>query len=148
MVVTVPRTWLALVVTVPVAAITASASVASPCALAGSRRDHPVERGAASGQPRIPRTLSNGKRSRSNRTDKTVLSGIMGFYDRYVRFPYCRKTAFNDQNPAAFAACLPALQKAAELYRCDFMYGFSLRDSPAFDDWQFFQVASMRRELA
>ncbi len=46
------------------------------------------------------------------------------------------------------AACLPELQTAAEQYRGDFMSGFSLRDSPAFDDWQFFQVESLRRELA
>src|SRR5262249_3604008 len=45
-------------------------------------------------------------------------------------------------------ACLPRLLEAAELYRDDFMAGFSLRDSPAFDDWQFFQVESLRRELS
>jgi DNA-binding SARP family transcriptional activator len=44
--------------------------------------------------------------------------------------------------------CLPRLAEAAALYRDDFMAGFSLRDSPAFDDWQFFQVESLRRELA
>jgi predicted ATPase/DNA-binding SARP family transcriptional activator len=44
--------------------------------------------------------------------------------------------------------CLPRLSQAASLYRDDFMAGFSLRDSPAFDDWQFFQVESLRRELA
>lgn len=32
--------------------------------------------------------------------------------------------------------------------RDDFMAGFSLRDSPNFDDWQFFQGESLRRELA
>ena len=46
------------------------------------------------------------------------------------------------------AACLPKLLKAAAFYRDDFMVGFSLRDSPAFDDWQFFQMESLRRELA
>ena len=35
-----------------------------------------------------------------------------------------------------------------ELYRDDFMAGFGLRDSVAFDDWQFFQSESLRRELA
>jgi predicted ATPase len=44
--------------------------------------------------------------------------------------------------------CLPLLAEAAALYRDDFMVGFSLRDSPAFDDWQFFQAESLRRELA
>jgi DNA-binding SARP family transcriptional activator len=44
--------------------------------------------------------------------------------------------------------CLPPLEKAVGLYRDDFMSGFGLRDSAAFDDWQFFQGESLRRELA
>ena len=44
--------------------------------------------------------------------------------------------------------CLPPLTEAAELYRGDFMAGFGLRDSVSFDDWQFFQSESLRRELA
>jgi predicted ATPase/DNA-binding SARP family transcriptional activator len=45
-------------------------------------------------------------------------------------------------------SCLPPLTEAVELYRDDFMAGFGLRDSVAFDDWQFFQSESLRRELA
>ncbi|NIP69311.1 MAG: tetratricopeptide repeat protein, partial [Planctomycetales bacterium] len=44
--------------------------------------------------------------------------------------------------------CLTALAKAVELYRGDFLAGFSLRDSPNFDEWQFFQTESLRQELA
>lgn len=44
--------------------------------------------------------------------------------------------------------CLPLLEEAVGLYRDDFMAGFGLRDSVAFDDWQFFQGESLRRELA
>ena len=44
--------------------------------------------------------------------------------------------------------CLPLLTEAVELYRGDFMAGFGLRDSVPFDDWQFFQSESLRRELA
>src|SRR5215207_1887240 len=44
--------------------------------------------------------------------------------------------------------CLPPLTEAAQLYRDDFMAGFGLRDSIAFDDWQFFQSEGLRRELA
>jgi predicted ATPase/DNA-binding SARP family transcriptional activator len=44
--------------------------------------------------------------------------------------------------------CLEPLSKAAELYRGDFLAGFILRDSPAFDDWQFFQAESLRSQLA
>jgi DNA-binding SARP family transcriptional activator/tetratricopeptide (TPR) repeat protein len=46
------------------------------------------------------------------------------------------------------AECLPPLTEAVGLYRDDFMAGFGLRDSVAFDDWQFFQAESLRRELA
>jgi predicted ATPase/DNA-binding SARP family transcriptional activator len=45
-------------------------------------------------------------------------------------------------------ACQETLARAAELYRGDFMEGFSLRDSALFDDWQFFQADNLRRELA
>jgi len=44
--------------------------------------------------------------------------------------------------------CLAPLTEAVALYRDDFMAGFGLRDSVAFDDWQFFQSESLRRELA
>src|SRR5918995_531532 len=44
--------------------------------------------------------------------------------------------------------CLLPLTEAVALYRNDFMAGFGLRDSVAFDDWQFFQSESLRKELA
>src|SRR5215471_16274049 len=42
--------------------------------------------------------------------------------------------------------CTQPLQAAVELYRGDFLAGFSLRDSSNFDDWQFFQADSLRRD--
>jgi ABC-type oligopeptide transport system substrate-binding subunit/DNA-binding SARP family transcriptional activator/predicted Ser/Thr protein kinase len=44
--------------------------------------------------------------------------------------------------------CLPSLAEAVGLYKGDFLEGFSLRDSPNFDDWQFFQTQGLRQELA
>lgn len=44
--------------------------------------------------------------------------------------------------------CLTPLREAIELYRDDFLAGFSLRDSPDFDEWQFFEAEGLRRELA
>lgn len=44
--------------------------------------------------------------------------------------------------------CLEPLRAAAELYRDDFLSGFTLRDSPNFDDWQFFQTDEFRRKFA
>ena len=39
------------------------------------------------------------------------------------------------------------LEQAAELYESDFLAGFSLADSPEFDEWQFFEAESLRRML-
>ncbi|MBN2549430.1 MAG: AAA family ATPase [Anaerolineales bacterium] len=44
--------------------------------------------------------------------------------------------------------CLPQLVEAARLYRDHFMAGFSLPDSPAFDEWQFYESEGLQRELA
>jgi WD40 repeat protein/DNA-binding SARP family transcriptional activator len=44
--------------------------------------------------------------------------------------------------------CLADLSEAVDLYRGDFLEGFSLRDSANFDDWQFFETESLREELA
>ena len=43
--------------------------------------------------------------------------------------------------------CIQDLEEAASLYHADFMAGFTLRDSVSFDDWQFYQSESLRREL-
>jgi predicted ATPase/DNA-binding SARP family transcriptional activator len=43
---------------------------------------------------------------------------------------------------------LIALNKAIDLYRDDFLAGFTLTGCPAFDDWQFFEAESLRQTLA
>ncbi|MFZ0545264.1 MAG: tetratricopeptide repeat protein [Candidatus Promineifilaceae bacterium] len=43
------------------------------------------------------------------------------------------------------AGSLADLETAVELYRDNFMTGFTLRDSPDFDEWQYFQSESLRR---
>ena len=45
------------------------------------------------------------------------------------------------------ARCVAPLTQAVDLCREDFLAGFSLRDSAAFDDWSFFQTEQLRREL-
>ena len=45
------------------------------------------------------------------------------------------------------AECLAHLEAAIELYRGDFLVGFTLRDSPNFDEWQFYESESLKREL-
>ena len=41
--------------------------------------------------------------------------------------------------------CLAHLHTATLLFRGDFLAGFSLRDSPSFEDWQFFQAEELRQ---
>jgi serine/threonine protein kinase/DNA-binding SARP family transcriptional activator len=45
-------------------------------------------------------------------------------------------------------ACLISLSEAVTLYRDDFLTGFTLPDSPNFDDWRLFQAEALRQELA
>ena len=50
---------------------------------------------------------------------------------------------------SALAAGDPgSLDRAVELYGGDLLAGFSLRDSVNFDDWQYFESESLRREFA
>ena len=49
---------------------------------------------------------------------------------------------------SACDACLTALEEAIELDRGEFMAGFALRDSEAFDEWQVAEAESHRRDLA
>lgn len=44
--------------------------------------------------------------------------------------------------------CLERLSEAVQLYTADFLAGFTLRDCPAFDDWQFFENESLRQSLS
>ncbi len=46
------------------------------------------------------------------------------------------------------AECIERLEQATVLYAEDFLAGFGLPESPAFDEWQFFEAERLRRELA
>jgi DNA-binding SARP family transcriptional activator len=54
----------------------------------------------------------------------------------------CRTTAGQDDD------CRQKLASAVELYRADFLAGFTLPDSPGFDEWQLLQTEALRRDLA
>src|SRR5918994_394232 len=49
---------------------------------------------------------------------------------------------------AADGAAEESLSQAAALFSGDFLEGFSLRDSPDFDDWQMGEAGALERELA
>jgi len=48
---------------------------------------------------------------------QTVHSGIVGSWDRSARTPYCRLTAWTMENQEKFAAALPLIQKASQVFK-------------------------------
>ena len=51
-------------------------------------------------------------------------------------------------HPDEIKDAIQVYSQAVTLFTTDFMAGFSLPDSPQFDDWQYFQGESLRRSLA
>lgn len=58
----------------------------------------------------------DGTLSSTNRAI-TVQSGLVGFFDRNPRIPFCRQTAFNIQHGDRFEAALPFIQQVSEQFR-------------------------------
>lgn len=58
----------------------------------------------------------------------------------------CRTHGHSEKTSCA--ECIPLLTEAVNLYRGDFLAGFSLRDSNEFDEWQSYQTEYFRREQA
>jgi predicted ATPase/DNA-binding SARP family transcriptional activator len=83
---------------------------------------------------------------RVEREQVTLLCDDGVFCDVH-RFEHC-VVACPPDDRAPCATCRPLLEEAAGLYHGDFLAGFTLRDSAAFDDWQFFQAESYRNTLA
>ncbi|MBI4771189.1 MAG: AAA family ATPase, partial [Chloroflexi bacterium] len=70
---------------------------------------------------------------------------VTAFHERLAD---CRRRGYLRPGSGHSPECVPPLTEAAALYRDDFLAGFTLRDSPGFDDWQFFQAETLRREMA
>lgn len=58
---------------------------------------------------RYKKKLNDGSKSKTNYA-KTVNSGIVGYFDRYPRIPYCRQTAFNQNNFEKFRDAVPMIR--------------------------------------
>lgn len=55
-------------------------------------------------------TLSNTEYAAIYASGNQIPSGIIGYFDRYPRIPYCRMTAFSLDHPEAFLAALPFIR--------------------------------------
>lgn len=56
-------------------------------------------------------TVSNTHRANS------VESGIVGYFDRNPRHPYCRQTAYTMQNPKQFMQAMPFIERVNDVFR-------------------------------
>lgn len=58
----------------------------------------------------------DGKTSKTHRTKWRIFSSIIGYYDRYVRQPYCRLTAYTEHHPEAYTKILPIIHRIDRLF--------------------------------
>lgn len=75
-------------------------------------------RSTASGIEAVPRKKLNGELSKVTRVPKgwEVISGIVGYFERTPRIPYCHACAWNLQNPEKFSVLLPMVQEVNSLF--------------------------------
>ncbi len=60
----------------------------------------------------------DGTISKTNHANP-VNSGIIGYFDRQVRFPYCRQTAFQMDNPEKIGKAMPFIQAVNEVFKTE-----------------------------
>ncbi|MCB0226743.1 MAG: SARP family transcriptional regulator, partial [Anaerolineae bacterium] len=115
--------------------------------LAVTRRSHSREALAAMFWPEYDASKARAALRRTLSALNTALDGdwldadreTIGFDSErdiwvdVLQFEQCLDQARNG------AGALAKLAEAVALYRDDFLAGFTLRDSPGFDEWQFFQ---------
>ena len=58
---------------------------------------------------------ADGTLSKTQRA-KPVQSGIVGYFDRNARYPYCRLTAYNINDPERFKAALPLIKHVDRVF--------------------------------
>ena len=78
-----------------------------------------TNRGTAGGSGLMQDASNRFGASNTRRVDPKFagISGIAGYFDRYVRYPYCRETAFTADQPARWEAILPYVQRVSEVFR-------------------------------
>ncbi len=82
-----------------------------------------MNRGTASGNKKMYSTVSTkpvrkaGYKSNTVEISDPVKSGIIGYFDRNPRFPYCRQTAYNLKHFGKFKKAYPIIRYVDDLYR-------------------------------
>jgi hypothetical protein len=97
-------------------------------------------RGTAAGIESEGRMRKDGTRSQTQRVPKGwgVYSGIIGYFERTVRMPYCRACAWNLQHPEKFNALMPMVKQVDRLFaehvpdRYEYQKDYARRTAPDF----------------
>ena len=63
------------------------------------------------------KVLKDGTLSNTKRSEIDVRSGIVGYFDRYPRIPYCRTCAWTEKNPEKWATILPVIHKVNSYFK-------------------------------
>jgi hypothetical protein len=74
-----------------------------------------ANRGGATGEMRFTPTKRDGTTSRTSQTEP-INSGIVGYYDRYPRMPFCRMTAFNMDHSDKFESARPLVNAVNRVF--------------------------------
>lgn len=74
-------------------------------------------RAASSGQKVMHKVLKDGTISKTNRTMDTVESSIIGYFDRYPRFNYCRSCSWNEKHPEYWPLIEEYTGRVTEVYK-------------------------------
>lgn len=67
-------------------------------------------------QKRFKVVREDGTLSKQTRA-KNVNSGIIGYFDRTLRHPFCRQTAWTEKNFSQFQGAYPYIKKISDLFR-------------------------------
>lgn len=71
---------------------------------------------------RLTRVLEGGELSNTNEATE-VPTGIVGYYPRTPRMPYCRQTAFTGREPGEWRKLLPLLQEVSGAFAAGDLHG-------------------------
>lgn len=63
------------------------------------------------------RVKADGSLSKTRIAENSVNSGIIGYYDRTLRAPYCRKTSYTASKFEKFTKCIPIIKQVSNLYK-------------------------------
>lgn len=73
--------------------------------------------GTRIGSTRARPIKKDGTISKSNYAHTNVESGLMGYYDRHVRFPFCRQTVFTARQFESYQKTLPLLRDISNVFK-------------------------------